>query len=119
VASQVLQFKTPVTSRKPEAASSIFSKEAIGLRYIDRLDEKLKHHGIEAWLDADLSSLVLLRIFVDRSWMQHGRAVEVLESLIDPCPFNTVSLSALAALPYADRAVIYEECVLVGGLQSI
>ncbi len=119
MASQVLQFKTPVTSRKPEAASSIFSKEAIGLRYIDRLDEKLKHHGIEAWLDADLSSLVLLRIFVDRSWMQHGRAVEVLESLIDPCPFNTVSLSALAALPYADRAVIYEECVLVGGLQSI
>ena len=119
MASQVLQFKAPVTSRKPEVASSIFSREAIGLRYIDRLDEKLKQNGIEAWLDADLTSLVLLRVFVDRSWMQHEKALEVLESLIDPCPFSTVSLSALAGLPHAERSVIYEEFVLVGGVQSI
>ena len=119
MASQVLQFKTPVSSRKPEVANSIFSREAIGLRYIDRIDEKLKQQGIEAWIDADLSSLVLLRIYVERSWMQHSKALEAVESLIDPCPFSTVSLCAMAELSHAERALIYEECVIVGGLQSI
>ena len=119
MASQVLQFKTPVTARKPESAGNVFSREATGLRYIDKIDEKLKQHGIEAWLDADLSSLVLLRIFVERSWMQHNDALAVVEGLIGQCPFNTVTLSAMAEVPHAERAQIYDECVIVGGLQSI
>jgi len=119
VTAQVLQFKSPVSSRKPEAPSSIFSREAIGLRYMDRIDDKLKQNGIEAWLDADLNSLVLLRIYVERSWMNHSKALEVVEALIDPCPFSTVSLSAMAELSHSERASVYEECVIVGGLHGV
>ena len=51
--------------------------------------------------------------------MNHSKALEVVEALIDPCPFSTVSLSAMAELSHSERASVYEECVIVGGLHGV
>jgi hypothetical protein len=106
-------------AQDPAAIAALFGKQATGLRYIDGLDQRLKSLGIEGWVDADMDSLILMRLVIERTWMTAKQAMDTVERVLGKCPFETVSVSMMQDLPQTERLLLRVACVSIGGVQSV